>query len=358
MYQLRAGAHLQSDNCRAYLPHMNDHFRSSDADPDPATLAFQRLDPVTLLDAIDDVGFHTDGRISALNSYENRVYAIGLDSGERVIAKFYRPHRWSDESILEEHGFCHALAAAEIPVVAPLISDTGTSLHSTGVFRFCLYPEVQGRPPELDHPPQLQAIGRTIALIHDIGESIDFVHRPEIEAERLGFAAIDDVLDSGYLPEDLQSVYEDLATDLVSEADAQLVDADLSGLSIHGDMHPGNLLWGSDTPLVMDLDDCAYGPAVQDLWMFLSGNRREAQSQLDDLLLGYETFRPFDRRELSAIEPLRALRLVNHAAWIARRWDDPAFRHAFPFFDSDVFWGEHVLHLKEQHAAFYEPRLE
>ncbi len=332
----------------------------NDFDPsaDDATLAFQALDPVTLLDAIDAAGLSCDGRISALNSYENRVYAIGQDNGDQVIAKFYRPHRWTDEAILEEHTFCQTLIDADVPVIGPIEDHTGKTLHSTGVYRFCLYPQAHGRAPELDDPKHLSAIGRTLALLHEVGEHVYFDHRPDIDAERLGFAAIDYLLDSEHIPEDLCNAYEDVATALVEHADETLEDTDVDWLAIHGDMHPGNLLWGADSPLIFDLDDTASGPAIQDLWMFLSGDTGYAQARLDDLLGGYETFRNFDRRELVLIEPLRALRLVNYAAWIARRWKDPAFQRAFPFFDTDTFWGEHILQLKEQMAALDAPPLQ
>lgn len=340
---------------------MNDT-TSIDVDPlaldDEATLAFRELDPVTLLDAIDAIGFETDGRISALNSYENRVYSIGLDGGDSVIAKFYRPHRWSNEAIREEHAFCATLLDHDIPVVAPLPDSHGDTLHATGAYRFCLYPRVTGRPPELDDPKQLAAIGRTLALLHQVGDDVCFDHRPDIDAERLGYEAVDYLLDSQHIPDELHSAYEDIASELVERADEVLARTEVDWLSLHGDMHPGNLLWGTDTPLIFDLDDAASGPAVQDLWMFLSGDSGYAQARLDDLLQGYETFRTFDRTETLLIEPLRALRLINYAAWIARRWADPAFQRAFPFFDTDRFWGEHVLNLKEQLATLDEPPLQ
>lgn len=324
---------------------------------DEATLAFRALDPITLLDAIDATGQLTDGRISALNSYENRVYAIGLDDGSSLVAKFYRPHRWTDASIIEEHEFCQTLLEADIPVIAPLADEQGHTLHTTGVYRFCLYPRVAGRPPELDDPKQLAAIGRTIARMHRVGEHVFFEHRPEIDVQRLGYDAIEYLLNSTHLPDDVYQAYDDIATELIEVVDDRVENTELEWLSIHGDMHTGNLLWGQDTPLILDLDDAASGPAIQDLWMFLSGDRRYSAARLEDLLQGYETFRAFDRRELALIEPLRALRLINYAAWIARRWADPAFPRAFPFFDTRRFWDEHVLSLREQRALLDEPPL-
>ena len=324
---------------------------------DAATHAFRSLDPITLLDAIDARGFRTDGRISALNSYENRVYEIGLTNGESVIAKFYRPHRWSDASIFEEHEFCHRLVEADIPVVAPLADSRGNTLHSTGLYRFCLFPKVNGRAPELDDFRHLAAIGRTVACLHQVGESVVFEHRPEIDVQRLGYDASDYLLASEHLPDDVYDAYEDVTTELIERVEDAFDNSDVEWLSLHGDMHPGNLLWGQDAPWILDLDDTASGPAIQDLWMFLSGDQAYASARLDDLLQGYETFRTFDRRELELIEPLRALRLISYAAWIARRWEDPAFPRAFPFFDTARFWGEHILSLKEQCAALDEPPL-
>ncbi len=324
---------------------------------DAATHAFRSLDPVTLLDAIDATGVRTDGRISALNSYENRVYEIGLEDGSSVIAKFYRPHRWSDSSIHEEHDFCQRLIDADVPVVAPLPDLHGCTLHTTGPYRFCLFPKVSGRAPELDDPRDLAAIGRTVACLHQVGEQVVFEHRPEIEALRLGFDAIDYLLDSEHLPDEVYEAYEDIASELVERVDSVIQRCDVEWLSLHGDMHPGNLLWGQDAPWVLDLDDTASGPAIQDLWMFLSGDQAYASARLADILQGYETHRAFDRRELELIEPLRALRLVSYAAWIARRWEDPAFPRAFPFFDTARFWDEHILSLKEQCGALDEPPL-
>lgn len=324
---------------------------------DAATHAFRSLDPITLLDAIDATGLSTDGRISALNSYENRVYQIGLTDGESVIAKFYRPHRWSDASIGEEHSFCQRLVEANVPVVAPLPNTEGSTLHTTGLYRFCVYPKVSGRAPELDDPRHLAAIGRTIACLHQVGEQVVFEHRPEIDVERLGYDASDYLLASEHLPDDLYDAYEDISSELIERVEDVINSCDVAWLSLHGDMHPGNLLWGQDAPWILDLDDAASGPAIQDLWMFLSGDRAYASARLDDLLEGYETFRTFDRRELALIEPLRALRLISYAAWIARRWEDPAFPRAFPFFDTERFWSEHILSLKEQCAALDEPPL-
>ncbi|MEE9319756.1 MAG: serine/threonine protein kinase [Granulosicoccus sp.] len=325
---------------------------------DPA-LAFRTLDPHQILDAIDSAGWQTDGRVSALNSYENRVYLIGLEDGSSIVSKFYRPARWTDAAILEEHAFCERLVEHDLPVITPLKNDAGQTLLQAGPFRFCLYPKAGGRPPELDNPEQLTVIGRTLARLHLVGDVHQFEHRPHIGIERLGEASVDFLLESALLPHDVSQAYESLVQHLLPTIREQI---DLAGpvheFCIHGDFHPGNILWGmGDTPHVLDFDDSGIGPAIQDLWMFISGDRQYAQARLGDILDGYHEFRDFDDRELALIEPLRTLRIIHYAAWIARRWDDPAFKQAFPFFASDRFWDEHILSLREQQSALDEAPL-
>ena len=323
-----------------------------------ATIAFGTLDPNQILYAIDSVGWQTDGRISALNSYENRVYAIGLDNGDSVVAKFYRPQRWSDASILEEHAFCKALLAHELPVISPLATEAGDTLHHHGLFRFCLFPRSGGRPPELDNPQQLAVIGRTIARLHLVADTHQFEHRPFIDVDRLGEESATFLLDSPLLPDDQAAIYESIIDELLDEVHKQVDACDYHELCLHGDFHPGNILWGSDnTPHLLDFDDTATGPAIQDLWMFISGDRRYAQARLGDLLDGYSEFRTFNERELALIEPLRTLRIIHYAAWIARRWEDPAFGKAFPFFAEPRFWDDHIQSLREQRAALDDPFL-
>ena len=327
---------------------------------DAATLAFRALDPPTLLDAIDAAGHRTDGRVDALNSYENRVYRIGLEDGSTLVAKFYRPGRWSDESILEEHGFCLDLADAGLPVVAPLENAAGETLLSTGPFRFALFERVIGRAPELDDPRQLEVVGRTVARLHEVAETFEFEHRPFVDADRLGASAIEYLVDSGRVPGGVRDAYEALAWELLDLVEQRLDEAgDFATFPIHGDMHVGNLLWDADdgVPRLLDFDDAATGPAVQDVWMFVSGDRDYAEARLGDVLDGYSRHRSFDVRELALIEPLRTLRLVNFAAWIAERWADAAFRRAFPYFEGERFWDDHVRVLQEQRAALHEPPL-
>ena len=305
---------------------------------------------------MDAAGWLSDGRVSALNSYENRVYSIGLETGGFVVAKFYRPGRWSDAAILEEHAFCRALVERDLPVVAPLADAQGRTLFHAGPFRLALYPRAGGRPPELDDAGQLHVVGRTLGRMHLVGEVHPFRARPRIDVERLGDRSVDFLLGSPLLPADIVAAYESITTELLDIVEERFdgVEA-VTELAVHGDFHPGNLLLGADgVPQVLDFDDCGTGPAVQDLWMFLSGERHYAQARLGELLDGYHEFRELDGRELALIEPLRTLRIIRHAAWIARRWEDPAFRQGFPQFGEARFWDEHVLALREQHAALEE----
>jgi Ser/Thr protein kinase RdoA (MazF antagonist) len=323
---------------------------------DPS-LAYQELQPDDILDALESVGLRGDGRLLALNSYENRVYQMGLDQGAPVVLKFYRPRRWSDAAILEEHGFAFELAERDVPVVPPL-RFAGRSLHRHREFRFAVYPRVSGRAPELDDLELLRQIGRLVARLHLCGQAGRFAHRTRISPAQLGQASFHFLSTQGFIPEHLDAAYRTTCRDLLAAVDRAWAQAGARELRIHGDFHPGNLLVRDGQVHIVDLDDTATGPAVQDLWMFLSGDRREQTPQLAELLAGYQEFRDFDAGELALIEALRALRIMHYAAWIARRWRDPAFRIAFPWFNTARYWEEHVLGLREQLALLQEPPLE
>jgi Ser/Thr protein kinase RdoA (MazF antagonist) len=324
---------------------------------DESTLAYAELQPDDILRTMEELGFHCDGRFLALNSYENRVYQIGIEDQRPVVTKFYRPGRWSDEAILEEHEFSTELAQADIPVVAPLMPQ-GKSLHHSGNFRLSVSPCKGGRAPELDDEDLLRQLGRLVARMHLLGETKPFRHRPMLDIETYGYQSSDYLLDEGFVPVDLTDTYESIVRHLFDNIKACFERAgDVQQIRLHGDFHPGNVLVAGEQLHIVDLDDTRTGPAAQDLWMFLSGDRHEQTPQLATLLDGYQEFRDFDARELNLIEALRTLRIMHYAAWLARRWQDPAFKLAFPWFDSPRYWDEHILSLREQAALMEEAPL-
>ncbi|MBI2305678.1 MAG: serine/threonine protein kinase [Rhodocyclales bacterium] len=319
---------------------------------------YATLTPDRVLDAIEAAGLVPDGRLLALNSYENRVYQIGMEDGPPLIAKFYRPERWSDAAILEEHAFLAELAEAEIPVVPPLPFADGTTLAHHAPFRLALFPRRGGRAPELGDAATREWMGRFLGRIHAIGRLSAYAARPTLDIASFGEEPRDWLVEHQAVPADLFAAWKgtiDMALDGVRHAFARA--GQVAALRLHGDCHLGNVLWTDDGPHFVDFDDSRMGPAVQDLWMLLSGERLEMQAQLQDVIAGYEDFCEFDRRELHLVEALRTLRLIHYAAWIARRWDDPAFPAAFPWFGSAHYWQSRILELKEQIAAMDEPPL-
>ena len=324
----------------------------------PAPPPYAGLTPDCVLDALESVGIKGDGRLLALNSYENRVYQVWLEDGLRVVAKFYRPVRWTDAQILEEHGFVAELADRDIPVVAPLSLAGDATLHAFGGFRFAVYPQHGGRAPELEDRATLEWMGRFIGRMHAIGAVRPFRVRPALDIASFGEEPRAYLLAHGFIPEDLRPAYEAAvaqALDGVRRCEARA--GDVRALRLHGDCHAGNVLWTDAGPHFVDFDDCRSGPAVQDLWMLLSGERSDMTRQLAAVLAGYERFFDFDRRELHLVEALRTLRLIHYAAWLARRWDDPAFPAAFPWFNTQRYWQDRILELREQIALMDEPPL-
>jgi Ser/Thr protein kinase RdoA (MazF antagonist) len=320
--------------------------------------AFAALTPDTMLDAIESSGVQCNGQFLALNSYENRVYQVGLEEGEPLVAKFYRPNRWSNAAIIEEHRFTQALAEEEIPVIAPLADARGDTLRYYDGIRFALYPRRGGRAPELDNPDHLEQLGRFVGRIHALGRVRPFEHRPNVDIESYLVMPSRSLLAKGFIPAHLIDAYESLIKDLLLRVKGCYERAgQVANIRLHGDFHPGNILWRDDGPQIVDFDDARMGPAVQDLWMFLSGDRAYMTGCLADLLDGYTQFCDFDSTELHLVEALRTLRLVHFAGWLAKRWDDPAFPQAFPWFDTLQFWEEHILTLREQLAAMEEPPL-
>jgi Ser/Thr protein kinase RdoA (MazF antagonist) len=319
---------------------------------------FESLTPDRIMDCVESVGVRCDGRLSALNSFENRVYQVGVESEAPLIVKFYRPGRWSDAAIEEEHAFCAELAAAEIPVVAALAGTDGRTLRRAHGFRFSLYPRCSGRAPELEDEATLEWLGRFIARIHVVGSRKPFVHRPRVEPASYGDKPLATLLDGGFIPSTLADAYEAAARHALDRVRRRFAECRrVATLRLHADCHAGNILW-ADGPHFVDFDDCRSGPAVQDLWMLLAGERDAMTRQLHALADGYRVFRTFDRDELALIEPLRTLRLIHYAAWIAERWSDPAFPAAFPWFGTERYWQDQILALKEQMAAIDEAPLE
>lgn len=322
------------------------------------THPFDELSPDLLIDAVESQGFVSDGRFIALNSYENRVYQIGIEGQEPMIAKFYRPARWTDEQIAEEHAFCFQLQDQELPVVCPWLNAQGESVSHYAGFRFALYPRKGGRAPELDNLDNLFILGRLLGRFHSVGAMRPFEYRPTLDVDTFGRRSYR-LISEQFMPTDLSPAYDSLALDLLKTIDQILADyGPLHTLRVHGDCHSGNILWRDNNPHFVDFDDARMAPAVQDLWMLLSGDRHEQQQQMIELIEGYSEFYDFDYRQLRLIEVLRTLRIMHHSAWIARRWSDPAFPRAFAWFNTPRYWSEHILILREQLAALQEPPLE
>jgi len=316
---------------------------------------FAGLTPDAVMDAAEALGLEPDGRQFALNSYENRVYRVGRTDDAPVILKFYRAGRWSDQQILEEHGFALELAEQEIPVAAPLVL-AGATLHRHAGFRLAAFPLCAGTAPELDQPGARELLGRTLARIHAVGARRPFQYRLSLEREQLGARAQRGLLRSGFLPEHMQERYAEVSEALLERiAGAFDEAAPVARIRLHGDCHLGNILWQARGPLLVDLDDCLNGPRIQDLWMFLSGNADEQRHQWSEIAEGYGQFGTLDSSELRLIEPLRASRMLNHAAWIAERWEDPAFPRAFPWAGQARFWEGYVADLVQQYEALEDP---
>ncbi|REL28583.1 serine/threonine protein kinase [Thalassotalea euphylliae] len=320
-----------------------------------AVFDFSSLSPDLILDGLDSVGVYAESGLLALNSYENRVYQFQDDHGERWVTKFYRPQRWQLAQIQEEHDFAVELAEQEIPVIAPVVRD-GKSLFEHQGYHFALYPCRGGRIFEVDNLDQLEWMGRFVGRIHAIGAKQAFTHRPSFNTDEFLLAARETIATSGFVPAHIETAFFTVLDQVIQLALSQYQPH--STIRLHGDCHAGNILWRDEQgPHFVDLDDCRQGPAIQDLWMMLSGDRSQQLLQLDTMLSGYEEFFSFDARELVLIESLRTMRLVNYIAWLSKRWQDPAFPRNFPWFNTDKYWEQQVLVLKEQHAALTQAPL-
>jgi Ser/Thr protein kinase RdoA (MazF antagonist) len=327
-----------------------------------AALGYADLSPQQVLDALDAVGLHGDGRILQLNSYENRVFQVFLEDAYQghmaVVAKFYRPGRWSDAQIIEEHAFALELADAEVPVVPPLVLraesaevqllGTPPTLACFAGHRFTAAARCAGREPELDDPETLRQVGRFIGRLHAVGRQRPFQHRHHLNPGADGRRAMALLLDGGFVAADQLPAWQTICTQALASVETAFDAIAPATLRLHGDCHPGNVLWRDGHPHVVDLDDAMQGPAVQDLWMLVSGDHRSMAQQLNTLLDGYEQFSDFDDRERALIEPLRTLRMLRHSAWLAERWSDPTFPLNFPFFGTSAYWNQQTIQLREQ----------
>ncbi len=331
---------------------------TEDSVADPATHPFDRLTPDLILDAMESQGYIIDGRLFPLNSYENRVYQIGIEGEQPLIGKFYRPSRWSREQILEEHQFGYELAEQELPVVVPLMDDSGQSLFEFKGFQFALFPRKGGHGPELDNLDNLHLLGKLLGRMHAVGAVRPFEYRPVLDSQSFGHepAAL---ISEQFIPQELKLSYDSLIRDVLQAVDETIANVGpVDHIRVHGDCHSGNILWRDDNANFVDLDDARMAPAVQDIWMLMSGERDRQTAQLSEIVDGYNQFFDFHPRELQLVEALRTLRMIHYAAWLAKRWEDPAFPRAFPWFNTIRYWGEHILELREQFAALSEPPLE
>lgn len=319
------------------------------------TTPYATLDPNVILDAVESVGYRCSGGLLALNSFENRVYQIGIEDADPLIAKFYRPQRWTDEAIQEEHQFALELAELDIPVVAPLVDQQGNSLHHYKDFRFAVFPRKGGRTLELDNLEQLEWMGRFLGRLHAVGACRSFQHRGQLNVKSYGEQPYEYLIQHHCVPDEIKPNFCLVVPQILDLIKQRFRDVgELANIRLHGDCHAGNVLWNQDGPRIVDLDDCLSGPAIQDIWMLLSGNKNEVDIQLDAILTGYQEFYDFSYRELRLVESLRTLRMIRYAAWLAARWEDPAFPLNFPWFNTPRYWQQFLQDLREQCMVLQE----
>ena len=315
---------------------------------------FTSLSPDLILDGIETTGMRVDSGLLALNSYENRVYQFHDENLVKYVTKFYRPQRWTEKALREEHDFAFELIEQELPIVAPLKID-GESLFSHQGYHFAIFPCRGGRIFEVDNLDQLEWMGRFVGRIHAVSAKKAFSQRPTFTREEMLYQAPEIIVQSGFVPKSIELAFYTILDQVIDIANQQYQSDSL--IRLHGDCHAGNILWTDDGPHFVDLDDCRMGPAIQDLWMMLSGDRQQQLLQLDTLLSGYEEFFEFETKQFALIESLRTMRVVNYMAWLCKRWQDPAFPHSFPWFNTERYWEEQILMLKEQMSALQQPPL-
>jgi len=311
---------------------------------------YANLTPDLILNAVESMGFFCSGSLLALNSYENRVYQLGLeDKAPPIIAKFYRPDRWSNDTILEEHQFALELVSHELPIVAPWVSPDQKTLHEYQGYRFALFPRWGGHALELDSLDQLEWMGRFIGRLHAVGACRSFQHRPVLDIKTYGYQSYHFLIEHDFIPDSIRNNYSRIVEALLQKIELCFQEAgSIQRIRLHGDIHVGNILWNDAGPHIVDLDDCMMGPAVQDIWMLLSGNETQTRLELEYILSGYREFHDFNPRELQLIEPLRSLRMLYYSAWLAKRWGDPAFPRSFPWFNTPQYWEEQLRYLQDQ----------
>lgn len=332
-------------------------FLDSAPEPNP-NVPYHSLTPDCILDAVDSQGYVSNAQLLALNSYENRVYQVGMEQGQPLVAKFYRPQRWSDAQIIEDHQFTQLLEDLEIPAVPPLKNSNHETLFFHQEFRFALYPRRGGHAPELDNLDNLLVLGRYLGRIHAAGAKKSFKHREKISVQRLAIDSYEFLRKQNFVPIELQNAYNSICDDLIAKLQHRWKEVPCEFIRLHGDCHRGNILWRDDRAHFVDFDDACNGPAVQDLWMLLAGDRETQTVQINQLLEGYNQFCHFPLSQLALIESLRTMRIMHYAAWLARRWHDPTFPLNFPWFNTPRYWSEHILELREQQAALDEPPLQ
>ncbi len=326
-------------------------------DENSADHPFARLSQDLVIDAVESTGRLSDLRVFPLNSYENRVYQVGIEDGEPLIAKFYRPDRWRREQIIEEHSFTLELADTDIPVIAPMANEHGETLFDYEGFTFSLSRRQGGHAPALDDLDSLYQLGQLFGRIHRVGAAKPFEHRPALTVKEFGEDSVELIL-RDWIPAELRPAYESLAPDLLKRVNMRWQETAPTSIRTHGDAHIGNILFRDNRIWLVDLDDCRSAPAMQDLWMFLSGDREQQTRSISELVEGYNEFHDFDSKELNLVETLRTLRIMQHSAWLARRWSDPAFPRSFTWFNTQRYWSEHILALREQMPLLEAPPLQ